>query len=330
MGMASKTQRFTNPENLGPGPMDSQLQSKQFDRLEMFAKLNKPPAVKFKDLEEVVTTKVRYNLMPFEVRADFIKVTSDTVLVPITIQMKNKDITFQTKDGVSRGVVNIFGRVTTLTGKIAQTFEDTVERSEPAELLPKVMETSSLYWKALPLKPGRYRFDLVVKDVNGDRVGTWSRGIMVPEYGDEKLTASSLILADQMEKVPAKSVGTGTFVIGTTKVRPRLDSSDGKPASFKRDQRINFWMQVYNLGIDQQTKKPSATIEYDVVNIATNKPVVHAVELTKDLGNVGEQVTLEKSMPLTSLEPGTYRVTIKVNDHVSKQEISPSARFAVE
>ncbi|HXZ80436.1 MAG TPA: GWxTD domain-containing protein [Terriglobales bacterium] len=330
MGMASKTQRFTNPENLGPGPMDSQLQSKEFDRLEMFAKLNRAPAIKFKDLEEVVTTKIHYNLMPFEVRADFIKVTSDTVLVPITIEMKNKDITFQTKDGVSRGVVNIYGRVTTLTGKIAQTFEDTVERSEPSELLPKVLETSSLYWKALPLKPGRYRVDLVLKDVNGDRKGSWSKGIIVPEYGDEKLTASTLILADQMEKVPAKSVGAGSFVIGTTKVRPRLDSADGKPATFKRDQRINFWMQVYNLGIDQQTKKPSATIEYDVVNTATNKEVVHAVESTKDLGNVGEQVTLEKSLALSRMEPGIYRVTIKINDSISKQEISPSARFAVE
>jgi 5-hydroxyisourate hydrolase-like protein (transthyretin family) len=89
-------------------------------------------------------------------------------------------------------------------------------------------------------------------------------------------------------------------------------------------------MQVYNLGIDQQNKKPSATIEYDVVNAATNKPVVHAVESTEKMGNVGEQITLEKSMPLTALTPGTYRLTIKVSDNVSKQSISPTADFAVE
>src|SRR6266705_6100839 len=230
MGMASKANRFTNGglERLGSGPFNQDLQSKQFDRLEQFAKLSKPPAVKFKDLEEVVSHKISVNLMPFDVRADFVKVTGDTVLVPVTLQVKNRDITFQNKDGVQRGTVNIFGRVTTLSGRIAQTFEDTVQADIPAELLPKTAENSQIYWKALPLRPGRYRFDIVVKDVNGDRVGTWSRGIVVPEFSDDRLAASSLIVADMMESVPSKNVGTGSFVIGTTKVRPRVPSADGK------------------------------------------------------------------------------------------------------
>lgn len=332
MGLASKTDRFSGGglERLGAGPFNQDLQSKQFDRLETFAKLQRPPEVKFKDLEEVVSHKISVNLMPFEVRADFIKVTSETVLVPVTVQIKNRDITFVSKDGIQRGVVNIFGRVTTLTGRIAQTFEDPVAVDVPAELLPKMVENSSLYWKALPLRPGRYRLDIVVKDVNGDRVGSWSRGIMVPEYSEDKLATSSLIVADQMEKVPAKSVGAGNFVIGTTKVRPRVEDAAGKPAVFKRNQRANFWMQVYNLGIDQTTKKSAATIEYDIVNVASNKPVVHTVEKTADMKASGEQVTLEKSLPLDKLEPGTYRITIKVNDEVSKQMVTPSALFAIE
>jgi hypothetical protein len=244
--------------------------------------------------------------------------------------MQNKDITFETKDGVARGLVNIYGRVTTLTEKIVQTFEDPVGVDVPAELLDKTLQNRSVYWRAIPLRPGRYRMDVVVKDVKGDRVGTWSKGLIVPDFGDEKLTNSSLILADVMEKVPSKSVGAGSFVIGDTKVRPRVESSDGKPASFKREQRMNFWMQVYNLGIDGQSKKPSATIEYDVINTATNKPVAHMVETTEQMAKVGDQITLEKSMPLNSLPPGSYRLTIKVNDNISKQTITPSANFAVE
>jgi GWxTD domain-containing protein len=331
MGMANKADRFNGGlEQLGAGPMSAMNASKEFDRLEQFAKLQAAPKIKFKDLEEVVTHKISVNLMPFEVRADFVKVTSDTVLVPVTIQIKNRDITFVNKDGVQRGVVNIFGRLTTLTGRTAQTFEDTVQVDQPAELLPKVLDHSSIYWKALPLRPGRYRMDIVLKDVNGDRVGTWSRGIMVPDYGDEKLAASTLILADQMEKVPVKNVGTGSFVIGNTKVRPRVEDVPGKPVSFKRDQNANFWMQVYNLSIDQQTKKPSATVEYDIVDVAKNKPVVHLQETTAQMGNLGDQLTLEKSLPLRGLEPGMYQITIKVNDNVSKQSIAPTAKFEVQ
>ena len=331
MGMANKTSRFTGGglEQLGSGPFNNDLQAKQFDRLEQFAKLSRAPAVKFKDLEEVVTHKINVNLMPFDVRADFVKVTSDTVLVPVTIQLKNRDVTFQNKDGIERGTVNIFGRVTTLSGRIVQTFEDTVQVDVPAELLPRTAENSSVYWKALPLKPGLYRFDIVVKDVNGDRKGSWSRGVQVPEFSEDHLSNSTLIVADQMEPVAAKNVGTGNFVIGTTKVRPRVPPSDGKPVLFKRNQKLNFWMQVYNLSVDEKTHKASATIEYNVTD-ANNKAVIHTVESTDTMGNVGDQVTLQKTLSAANLQPGLYKIQINVNDNVSKQTVDPTATFAVE
>ncbi|HEY1659614.1 MAG TPA: GWxTD domain-containing protein [Candidatus Sulfotelmatobacter sp.] len=334
MGMSNKAARFSSGglEQLGAGPMSQDLQTKEFDRLEQYAKLQAPPPVKFKDLEEIVNTKLITNLMPFDVRTDYVKVTGDTVLVPITIQVKYRDITFNNKDGVQRGTVNIFGRVSTLTGRIVQTFEDTAQVDVPAELLPRTAENSSVYWKALPLRPGRYKVEVAVKDVNGDRKGLWSRGIIVPEYSDDKLQTSSLIVADQMEAVPTKDVSTGNFVIGVTKVRPRVAPADGKPALFKRtsDQKANFWMQVYNLGVDDKTHKPSATFEYDIVNVATNKPVVQKTESTDTMGNVGDQVTLQKSIALANLQPGVYRIEIKVNDNISKQTVDPSATFAVE
>jgi len=334
MGMASKTSRFTGGglEQLGAGPLSATQSTKEFDRLETFAKLQAPPPVKFKDLEEIVNTKIITNLMPFDVRTDFVKVTGDTVLVPITIQLKYRDITFANKDGVQRGTVNVFMRVSTLTGRIVQTQEEPVQVDVPAELLPRTAENSAVYWKALPLRPGRYKIEIAVKDVNGDRKGLWSRGIVVPEYSDDKLSTSSLIVADVMEPVPTKDVSTGQFVIGLNKVRPRVAPADGKPAMFKRsrDQKVNFWMQVYNLGVDEKTHKSSATFEYDIVNIATNKPVVQKTETTETMGNVGEQVTLQKSIASANLQPGVYRIEIKVNDNVSKQTIDPSATFAVE
>ena len=330
MGLGNRADRM-DPFAANASPTQGLQNSHEFDKLEMMAKVQAPPPVKFKDLEEVVSHKINVNLMPFEVRTDYVRVTGDTVLVPFTLQIKNKDITFASKDGIQRGTVNIFGRVTGITGKVAQTFEDTVQVDVPQELLEKTVEHSSLYWKAVPLRPGRYRIDIVVKDVNGDRVGTWSRGIAVPEYVEDKLAASSLILSDHMEKVPTKSVGAGSFVLGETKLAyPHLDGADGKPASFKHDQKMSLWMQVYNLQQDDKTKKASANIEYDIVNLADNKQVVHSSESTDTMGNVGDQITLEKTVSLNSLQPGLYKLTVKVDDNVSKQQITPSVRFAVE
>jgi GWxTD domain-containing protein len=334
MGMANKASRFNGGglERLGVGPESTMLQSKQFDRLEQFAKLQQAPKIKFTDLTEEVNSKVILNPMPFDVRSDFVKVTSDTVLVPVTLQMRNRDITFVNKEGVQRGTVNIYGKLSTLTGKIVQTFEDTVQVDVPAELLPRTAENASVYWKAMPLRPGHYKLYIAVKDVNGDRKGVYSRSVTVPEYSEDKLATSSLIVADQMEKVPTTQIGSGSFVIGTMKVRPRVGAADGKPAVFKRDrdQKLNFWMQVYNLGVDEKTHKPSATFEYDITNVATNKSVVQKLESTDTMGNVGDQVTLQKSIAAANLQPGIYRIQIKINDNISKQTIDPSAMFAVE
>jgi GWxTD domain-containing protein len=333
MGMANKSDRFSGGgmEQLGTGPMSSTLQAQQFDRLEQFAKLQSAPPVKFKDLEEIVSHKITVNLMPFDVRADFVKVTSDTVLVPITIQIRNRDVTFQNKDGVERGTVNIFMRVTTLTGKIVQTFEEPVQIDVPVELLPKTAENANVYWKAIPLRisQNRYRLDIVVKDVNGDRTGSWSRAIQIPDFSEDKLSSSTLIIADVMEPVATKNVGTGSFVIGAMKVRPRVAPSDGKPILFKRNQKLNFWMQVYNLSVDEKTHKPSATFEYNVTD-ANNKAVIHTVESTDTMGNVGDQVTLQKTLSAANLPPGLYKIEIKVNDNLSKQMVDPTATFAVE
>ncbi len=334
MGMSNKAARFNGGglERLGVGPESTMLQTKQFDRLEQFAKLQQAPKIKFTDLTEEVNSKVILNPMPFDVRSDFVKVTSDTVLVPVTIQMRNRDITFVNKEGVQRGTVNIYGKLSTLTNKIVQTFEDTVQVDVPAELLPRTAENASVYWKAMPLRPGHYKLYIAVKDVNGDRKGVYSRSVTVPEYSEDKLATSSLIVADQMEPVATKAIGSGSFVIGTTKVRPRVGTADGKPAVFKRDrdQKLNFWMQVYNLSVDEKTHKPSATFEYQITNIATNKSVVQKLESTDTMGNVGDQVTLQKSIAAANLQPGIYRIQIKINDNVSKQTIDPSAMFAVE
>src|SRR5580693_1684729 len=155
MGMSNKAARFTNSglERLGAGPDSAMVASKEFDRLDQFAKLMAAPPVKFADLTEEVNSKVILNPMPFDVHVDFVPVTGASVLTMVTIQLQRKDLQFQQKDGIQKGTVNIFARLTTLTGKVVQTFEDTVQVMVPAELLPGTAENASVYYKAVPLRP---------------------------------------------------------------------------------------------------------------------------------------------------------------------------------
>src|ERR1700677_2215247 len=335
MGMAKKADRFKggSMENLGVGPGTSSQQSKEFDRIELAAKLFAPPPIKFTDLDNFISEHKLLTgpVFPFDVRTDFVKVTDSMVLVPVTVQLKIRDITFVTKDGVSKGLVNILIKVTTLTHKTVQSQEDTVSVEEPAELLEKVQGQKKVYWKALPLVPGLYRLDIAIKDVNNpDHVGLYGSSLDVPAFHDEKLATSSLILGDEMNLVSSRDIGEGSCVIGNTHICPRVSPNRVTPVSFRRNQQLNFWMQVYNLGIDDTTKSNAATVTYQIIDTSNNTVIFEKQLESKDLGAHSDQLTVERTLPMAGMQPGKYKVTIKVNDEISKQEIAQSAPFVVE
>src|SRR5881227_2358274 len=326
MGMSTKADRFTRsdgtnlPKSMGgtPASMD------EFNRLELFAKVQKPPEVKFKDLEAVVTSRIVRDQMHFNWRTDYLKVTNDTVLVPITIQIPNSQLSFQAKDGIHSAMLNIFGRITTLTGRVVQTFEDSVSRDFPDSLFQQSLKLQSIYQKAVPLRPGLYRLDLVLKDVQSGNIGAVNNRLAVPRYQDDKLEASSLILADQIEQVPAKQIGTGQFVLGSSKVRPRLEGD------FTTADRLGIYMQVYNLKPDDATHKSSANFQFTVKRGNGPVPGMQFKETSEDLKQTGEQITIERFLPLATLPPGKYTLEVDATDVHSNQTISRTADFTVK
>jgi GWxTD domain-containing protein len=328
MGMSTKTDRFnrTDGTHLGTGTQPLPESMNEFTRLENFAKLQKPPTVKFKDLDAVVSSNIRYNMLPLKVQADYMRITDSTVLTSITVQLQRKDLQFQQKDNVATATVNIYGRITSIAGRVVNYFEDVVSVPVPAELLGKAIEGASIYQKAIPLPPGMYRLNVVAKDVVGGNMTTYPMALNVPHFEDEKLGSSSLILADLIEKVPTRSIGTGSFVIGDTKIRPRMGDT------FDRNEKLGIYMQFYNFEPDEKTNKPNGSIQYEITKTGTtDKPVLDYTEEVNQIpGASSAQVTVEKLLPLASLDPGQYTLTMKVVDKNRNQTLTPTANFTVK
>jgi hypothetical protein len=328
MGMSTQAARYTRSDGStaplglgqinGGGGLESQ---NEFTRLEQFAKVQAPPPVKFKDLEEVVSSRILRNQISFDYRFDFMRITGDTILVPVTVQIQNKQMTFRDHDGVQSASLNLFGRISSPTGRIIQTFEDVIQRDFPDSLLEPSLKGFSIYQKAVPLRPGLYKLDLVIKDVNSGNVGVVNTRLAVSPIPDDKLEASSLILADQMEPVSSKDVGVGQFVLGSTKVRPKLDSE------FHADQQLDVYMQFYNLKVDEKTHKNNVSMEIKVTQ--GDQTINRVVRTGDELKQSGEQVTLEQIIPAKALSPGKYKLEIQATDLVSNQTVSRSADFTI-
>jgi GWxTD domain-containing protein len=326
MGTCSKTDRFnrTDGTHLGTGSQALPESMNEFSRLERLAKLQAPPPVKFKDLEAAVNSSIKYNLLPMKVRADFIPVTGSSVLSNITIQFERKDLQFRQKGGVSEASVNIYARITSMSRRPVNWFEDVISVDVPTDLLQQAVKGSSIYQKTIPLQPGRYRLNVAAKDVVGGNTTSYEMALEVPRLEDDKLGQSSLILADLIEKVPTKSIGTGQFVIGSSKVRPRIDGT------FGHDEKLGIYLQLYNFEPDEKTKKPEGTIDYEIVKNGSNEKVFeYSEDLSASLGGGAAQVVIEKLLPLQSLVPGQYTLKMKVVDKKRNQTLTPSATFTV-
>ncbi|MBK9168259.1 MAG: GWxTD domain-containing protein [Bryobacterales bacterium] len=326
MGMSSKVDRFTRTDGtrLGEAFGGQPMRMNQFERLQQFSRLQRPPTIKFKDLEAQVDSTIKFNLLPLKVRADFFPVTENSIITNVTIQLDNRDLQFQMKEGMQKAVVNMYARISTMSRRVVNIFEDTVTVEALPEQLQTVSERSSIYQKSIPLPPGIYRLNVVVKDLVGGNMNNYEMALNVPRLDPDTLSSSTLILADLIEKVPTRSIGSGQFVIGSTKVRPRVTDS------FKRDEKMGIYFKLYNFEADEETRKPIGTIDYEVVKNGTNEKIFEFSEEVASLPNASAaQVTVEKLLPLASFQPGEYTLKLRVHDKVSDQTLTPTATFTV-
>ncbi len=348
MGLTCKVCRFTRTDgtHLGTGSMPLPASMDQFTRLEQFANLQKPPVTKFKDLEAVISTSVKYNLLPMQVRADYIPVTDAVVLTNVTVQFDRKDLQYKTEKGLATATVEVNGRITTITRKFVTSFDEFVNPDPvPVEFLEQAAHGPNIFQKNIPLKPGQYRLDVTAKDVNSGNTHVTSMALNVPHLDDDRLSSSSLILADVMEAVDKHSIGLkDSFVIGNNKVRPRMDGTDGRP-NFRRDEKVNIYLQLYNFQPEPalnpdgtpNPKKADGQVTLEVVKNVPGSPgqvVGRSEEEVSDIikENKGSpfDVIVEKRLPLASFEPGQYTIKMTVVDRKRNQTVTQSAPFTID
>ena len=327
LGLSDKTARFrrTDGTHLGGDGSSEPASLNQFNRLEQFVKLQKPPAIKFKDLEAIINTRITFNVLPMLVRVDYVRITETSVLTNITVQFENKDMQFQSKEGVQKAIVNLFGRVTTMTRRPVTTFEKPLEIIAPPDMLERVAAQRSLYQQSVPLAPGRYRLNIVAKDIVGGNINNFELALDVPRFEEDRLASSSLILADTIEKLPTKSIGGSMFAIGDTKVRPRVGDR------FRQDEKMGIYFQVYNFMPDEKTQKPSGSVEYEIDKAgAGNEKVLEFSEDILKIPNVSaNQITIEKLLPLKGFAPGNYILKVRVLDKKANQTVQQQVNFTV-
>ena len=299
-------------------------QDMPFRRLEIMTALQRPPQVKFSDLAGIAggdSGVLDNNPLPFDLRVDFFRQSDDRVVATFTVQADNRDLNFKDEGGLQTARMNIFGRVTAVSGKRSGIFEDSVTTNATTAELVELKERKSVYQKAIALTPGTYKVDVVVRDVGTGNKGIVSHGFTVPRYDEKKLSTSTLIIASKLRTTTETDIGAA-FVIGNAKVIPNLSGR------FKQGQEVGVYMQVYNAGIDQTTLRPAVDVDY--VLVKDGKEVLRQPEDWTGLSDSGQRLTLARLLPTDRLPLGDYELKVVTKDRVGGQIVENKGKFSIE
>jgi GWxTD domain-containing protein len=329
LGLSSKADRIAygpfGPSGNGTnnGLFGMRAKDQPFEKLDLLARLQRPPKVKFNDLAalgESELPKASFDVLSAGLNINLLRVTDSAVLTSFTVQMDNSDLVYKAIGGLPQAAINIYAKITNVAGRRAGLFEDVVTSSYTPEALDQGMQQKSAYQKNIILPPGNYKIDLVVRDVNSGKTGVIKQGFVVPKYDEGKLSTSTLILASRIEPLAGR-LPSGQFVLGSLKVLPNATGE------FKQDQTIGIYMQVYNVAVDQSTLRPSVDIEYVISQ--NGKDVVRIKEDGKNgLSAINsQQITLARMVPLKTFKPGSYDVHVIIKDNVAGQTVVTDKDF---
>lgn len=319
LGLADKSDRVTG---LNQGGFQRE-QDTPFRRMEIITNLQRPPQVKFSDLAGVAggdSGILDNNPLDFDLRIDFFRQSDTQVIATFTVQTDNKEVSFKEVGGLQQAKLNIFGRITAVSGKRSGIFEDSVTTSATSVELADLRDKKSVYQKAVALTPGTYKVDVVVRDVETGNRGLVNMGFTVPRYDEKKLSTSSLILASKLRSTTETDIG-GQFVIGNAKVIPNLSGS------YKKGQEVGVYLQVYNAGVDQTTLRPAVDVEYILTK--GGKEVLRQAEDWSGLSDSGQRLTLARLLPTDMMQLGEYEIKVVTKDRVGGQVVENKGKFTI-
>ncbi len=325
LGLAAKADRPVFSQNQRALMTTMRAKDSPFERYETYSRVQAPAIVKYKDLKEIVNVNIAFSDLPVQIREDYFRLNEQQVLVPITLQISNHDLTYKEDGGTHVARVGVYGVVTSMSNRIVTEFEDELVSAYPAADFQEGLSVSSVYQRIVPLDAKRrYKIDLVVKDVQSGRVGVTRRAINPPAFKEGVLAASSLILSNDMRRLPAVPEDNPMFVLGDVKIHPALTNR------FQAGSPVGVYFQIYNAALDQTTLSPSLQFRYRLFRDGDELVQEQNDAEGKSVFSVSDRrIVVIKPLAAATLAPGRYRLEVTIHDAVANQDLTVSATLEI-
>jgi hypothetical protein len=195
--------------------------------------------------------------------------------------------------------------------------------------------------RAFQVPAGEYDVYLAVKERNtGDKkqkpkMAVFKLPVTVPDFQGDEITTSSLVVASKIDQLPAplteEEQRENPFTIGLLQVIPKVGTK------FAKTDELGVYFNIYNEGLDAD-RKPNIQIDFlfyrkqadGEKRIANSEPqVISAAKLPPQFDVTKHQIFGCQTWPLTSFQPGDYRLEMKITDKVAGKSLTREVNFSV-
>ena len=295
-----------------------------FQRYARMAELGAAPVVEHKELEALVEVDLRYETLPFELEAHFFRLGDDQTLVPLTLRIDTRDLSYSSHDGTDAARLGMYGRITDLGGQVVWEFERdfTVRRASNPE--GATGEPAALLQEIVPLGEGsRYKLVVVLRDLASGKTGLLRQALIPPHWAPDSLQGSSLLLSHSIQSLGDDSDRDEMFVIGNLKVVPRVNRE------FTTEMPLGIYLQLYRVGVDPSTFRPQLRVTCNLIHDGeTLKSAVDDSGASIQFVS-SRRVVLTQMLSLLELQPGAYAVEVRVEDLLTGRSCARRADFRI-
>jgi VWFA-related protein len=215
---------------------------------------------------------------------------------------------WQTKDDRSLNAVEFLLLVANRKTDEVQRFDQTIELNLREDTRAQLQAAGMPIVREFELAPGRYAAKLIVREKNSDRIGTVAHEFVVPEPGGLRL--STPLLTDSAR--------------GGGQAGPQLVMKAQR--AFPAGAMIACRYEVYGAKLSESDAKPHVSGGYAILR-QDGTVVSETPETAINAPNGSVVRTLLFS--LDGLEPGEYRVQLKVKDEVAGKSVEEMVPFVV-
>lgn len=151
------------------------------------------PSIRFKNLSELASHRIRYDMLPFGASAGFQSATHAATVTNLTVSIPRASVPVKENERGGARWINVYGQVTSLSGHIVGIFEEVLNASDQKNIREELESKSSL-----ALRPGSYQVYVAIQDESDPtHLGTRQWTLKVPTF-------------EELDRVGLKPVKTQT------------------------------------------------------------------------------------------------------------------------